>query len=982
MSRRLSWIFHVDSVPMTADVVAGKTSLGGSESACLGLARALRRRGHTVFVAATRLAADVPEVDAHGVRWLASEDLPTAQKLIDPDVFVALRQPGIFRINVQARYRMLWNQDMLIGDEGKNWTMAHSWAFDEVAYVSEYHRKQWEGVVPELKPLGWVTKNGFDAALVPTDVAKVPNRIIHISRPERAMTPLLAMWPELKRRVPEAELHVCRYQSMYDGEGSNVKAMVESYDRQIAAVNAEVGGIVQLGQLAKPELYRAIASASVMWYPGVVDFAETSCIAAIEAQACGTPIVCSYKGALPETAPEAHFVHGDAMSREYQAQSISAVKGYLLDGAANGSIYRKVAEAGLKHVQSYTYDAIAEQWETHLWEQFEARSANTRGVIDALVHEDDYCAALPLMTDQAQIADAIRVIRGEEQGAEQYGKFALDPEVEMTTGKQARHLAVVEAFAGKTRILDLACGNGAFGILLAEADPDRHVTGIDYSAQNIEAAKIAAERHAVGDRTDFRHAVVCDLETGMLNRSALDNMLSPDGLFLGEFLEHVAGAPRLLNELADALGPGVSVVITVPSGPFSEMLPVDMPKQRGHVHHYRPYDLDVMFGEQDAFTVDYLDCGYSPRGKALGHWIVRYVTNPEKPIHARPLSHWAKTTRPKQTLSVGILAHNATHDLNKCLASVWPIADEIVIADTGSDDRTELEHIAARWRAQIIDCPPVQALWGGFSEARNLTLDRATGDWFLWIDADETLVGNGGISKYLESGAFRGYAIFQNHLMLDCPKHADTPVRLFRKGPDIEFYGCVHEQPQQGDCNGDIYPALQLFDVQIAHVGYLTEQVRRGKSINRNLPLLLRDQQVFPDRKLGTVLVIRDLITQGNWRAEANGGQPDAQVWQMYRKAIDLFESNFMDPANKYHAIARPFYEAAVSKVRGAMEIEIALGGAVGGLKGRHAKPQTFWVRTPEHIQPLLDYHNRQAMKVYEPQAVDVEPWVEEAVAV
>ena len=975
MSKRLSWIFHVDSVPMTADVVAGKTSLGGSESACLGLARALQRRGHTVFVAATRLSPDVPEVDAHGVRWLASEDLPTAQKLIDPDVFVALRQPGIFRIGVQARYRMLWNQDMLIGDEGKQWTMGHAWAYDEVAYVSEYHRKQWEGVVPELKPLGWVTRNGFDASLVPTDVQKVPNRIIHISRPERAMTPLLAMWPELKRRVPDAELHICRYQSMYDGEGSNVKAMVESYDRQIAAVNAEVGGIVQLGQLAKPELYRAIASASVMWYPGVVDFAETSCIAAIEAQACGTPIVCSYKGALPETAPYAAFTEGDAMSPEYQAESISDVV-----DALSGYVSVDTRHLALKHVQSYTYDAIAEQWESHLWEKFEARSANVRGVIDALVHEDDYCAALPLMTDQTQIADAVRVIRGEEQGAEQYGKFALDPEVEMTTGKQARHLAVVEAFAGKRRILDLACGNGAFAILLAEAEPDRTVIGIDYSAQNIEAAKVAAERHTVDDRTEFRHAVVCDLETGTLNTSALDNMLTPDGLFLGEFLEHVAGAPALLNGLSEALGPGVQVVITVPSGPFSEMLPVDMPKQRGHVHHYRPYDLDVMFGGQESFTVDYLDCGYSPRGKALGHWIVRYVTNPEKPIHARPLSHWATTIRPKQKLSVGILAHNATHHLNTCLSSVWPIADEIVIADTGSDDRKELEHIAARWKATMINCPPVQALVGGFSEARNLTMDRSAGEWFLWIDADETLVGNGGLAKYLESGPFRGYAIFQNHLMLDCPKHADTPVRLFKKAPDIEFYGCVHEQPQQGDCNGDIYPALQLFDVQIAHVGYLTENVRRGKSMNRNLPLLIRDQQVFPDRTLGTVLVIRDLITQANWRAEAHG--PDERVWQMYRKAIDLFEAKFMDPANKYHKIARPFYEAAVSKVRGALEVEIAIGGAVGGLKGRHAKPQTFWVRTPEHIQPLLDYHNSQALKVYDPQTVDVEPWVPEAVAV
>lgn len=968
VARPLTWIFHVDSVPMTAAVAAGQTSLGGSESACLGLARALRARGHQVFVAATKLASDVPEVDAHGVRWLASEDLPTAQKLIDTDVFVALRQPGIFRIGVQARYRMLWNQDMLIGREAKDYTMALAWAYDEVAYVSAYQRKQWEGVLPELRPLGWVTKNGYDPRHVPQDVAKVPGRIIHISRPERAMTPLLAMWPELKRRVPHAELHICRYQSMYDGEGSQVKAMVEAYDRQIAAVNAEVGGIVQLGHLAKPDLYRAIASAEVMWYPGVVDFAETSCIAAIEAQACGTPIVCSHKGALPETAPYASFVKGDAMTPEYQAESIEAVVRLLKADAYPST------DGGRQHVQSYTYDAIAADWEAHLWQQFKARSANVSGVIDALTHEDDYCAALPLMTDQAQIADAMRVIRGEEQTADAYGKFALDPEAEMTTHKQGRHLAVIDAFADQSRILDLACGNGAFGILLAEARADRTVIGLDYSAQNIDAARAAAARHGVADRTDFRHAVVCDLATGVLNREALADMPLPDGVFLGEFLEHVAGSTRLLNDLADALGAGVQVVITVPSGPFSEMLPVDMVKQRGHVHHYRPYDLQVMFGGQDGFTVDYLDCDYSPRGVALGHWIVRYRTNPAIPVQSRPLEHWRVVMRPKAKLSAGILCHNATKDLNACLNQVWPVVDEIVLADTGSDDRGELEHIAARYGARLITIPSVQQLRGGFSEARNLCMDATSGDWFLWIDADEQLVGNGGLRKYLESGPFRGYALFQNHLMLDAERHADTPVRLFRKGPDIRFYGCVHEQPQQGHANGDILPTLQLHDVQIAHTGYLIEPVRRQKSIGRNLSLLMRDREVFPERRLGAVLWLRDLVTHAAWRVEAHGGKPDATVWSMYRQAIDLFEREFADPSDRLHALARPFYEGAVRHVRGAMEVETSIGGSVGGLGSRAAKPVRFWVRTPDQIAPMLDHYRREALRAFESVPVDVEP--------
>jgi glycosyltransferase involved in cell wall biosynthesis len=332
--------------------------------------------------------------------------------------------------------------------------------------------------------------------------------------------------------------------------------------------------------------------------------------------------------------------------------------------------------------------------------------------------------------------------------------------------------------------------------------------------------------------------------------------------------------------------------------------------------------------------------------------------------------------RPKPRLSWGILAHNATKDLNACLQSIWPIADEIIIADTCSDDRDELEHICDRWGAKLLTLPPVQRLEGGFSQARNITMDASSGEWFGWIDADEVLVNSGGLRKYLEAGPFNGYAIFQNHLMLDCPKHADTPVRVFRKRPDVEFYGVVHEQPQMGDCNGDILPALQLFDVQIAHTGYLTENVRRTKSTHRNLPLLKRDREVFPDRQLGIVLVIRDLITQAAWRVESNQGKTDAPVWEMYRQAIALFETHFLDPNHRLHFLARPFYESAVRHVAGALETEYALGGMVGGLKGRHAKPETFWVRTQAHLPAMLAYFQKKALKVYEPIPLDVEPWV------
>jgi glycosyltransferase involved in cell wall biosynthesis len=227
---------------------------------------------------------------------------------VDWDVFVALRMSWILSQVPQARFRVLWNQDLMYGEQMKQGIMGAAHLYDAIAYVSAYHRHQWETIVPELAPIGYTTRNGYDPAHVPANVEKVPYRIIHCSRPERGLTPLLAMWPALKALVPGAELQICRYSSMYDPTGWG--QVCAAYDRAVEAVQQQVGGITFLGEL--PELYRAIAEASVMWYPGVVDFGETSCIAAIEAQACGTAFVGSFKGALPETVPYGRLIVGDA----------------------------------------------------------------------------------------------------------------------------------------------------------------------------------------------------------------------------------------------------------------------------------------------------------------------------------------------------------------------------------------------------------------------------------------------------------------------------------------------------------------------------------------------------------------------------------------------------------------------------------------------------------------------------------------------
>jgi GT2 family glycosyltransferase/2-polyprenyl-3-methyl-5-hydroxy-6-metoxy-1,4-benzoquinol methylase len=92
-----------------------------------------------------------------------------------------------------------------------------------------------------------------------------------------------------------------------------------------------------------------------------------------------------------------------------------------------------------------------------------------------------------------------------------------------------------------------------------------------------------------------------------------------------------------------------------------------------------------------------------------------------------------KTASKESTLSVCMIVKNEEDHIAKCLMSVKPVADEMIVVDTGSSDGTK--DTAAAFGAKVYDFE-----WtGDFSAARNYSLSQASGDWILVLDADEVI---------------------------------------------------------------------------------------------------------------------------------------------------------------------------------------------------------------------------------------------------
>ncbi len=195
-------------------------------------------------------------------------------------------------------------------------------------------------------------------------------------------------------------------------------------------------------------------------------------------------------------------------------------------------------------------------------------------------------------------------------------------------------------------------------------------------------------------------------------------------------------------------------------------------------------------------------------------------------------------------LSLCMIVRDEEEMLPRCLAAAAPAVDEIVVVDTGSQDRTI--EIAREFGARVIEFE-----WtGSFSEARNVSFDAASGDWLMYLDADEVLV-----SEDVERlRALRGHTWREAFYLIETNFTGDisdgtavthNALRIFRNRPEYRFEGRLHEQIGQR-LPGYLPERIEQTLVRLEHYGYLgAVRDAKGKS-RRNIELLRAQQAESP----------------------------------------------------------------------------------------------------------------------------------------
>ncbi|MFW5980295.1 MAG: glycosyltransferase [Halanaerobiales bacterium] len=192
----------------------------------------------------------------------------------------------------------------------------------------------------------------------------------------------------------------------------------------------------------------------------------------------------------------------------------------------------------------------------------------------------------------------------------------------------------------------------------------------------------------------------------------------------------------------------------------------------------------------------------------------------------------------KPSISLCMIVKDEEKNIKRCLESVYKYLDEIIIVDTGSSDNTI--RIAKEYGAKILE-----EKWDDdFSKARNKSLEYATGEWILYLDADEylPLKTAEGLRELVKDNTITAWIfsiISPINESGDVNKHIN--IRLFRNKKEYYFKGKIHEQIKASILKNNPEESIVNSNLEIYHTGYRIDLPNRREKTLRNIRILKKE---------------------------------------------------------------------------------------------------------------------------------------------
>lgn len=942
----------VPGLPFNGETIH-KQSLGGSESAGYFLARALAKLGHNVTAFTN---TDAPG-DSDGVLYLPMERWAPYVSGTPHDLCIIQRAPQMLTNRVNARLVYLWQHDLAL-KRSENDIKSVAAVIDRVMVLSKFMKEQYSEVYALPDSLLTQTRNGVDLELVEAAKAELaiaaasldaaqaasaqrkPKRLVYMARPERGLDVLLeSIFPKLLEKDPELELALCSYSNPVD----TLAPFYALCEHLAASFGPRVR---QHGHLTKVELYKLLLTSGVYTYPtpspSNAMFAEVSCIAVMEAQACGLPVVASDCGALVETLAggAGTLITGKPGDDQHDDSFVRAVLSYTTDERK----WKRASKKGGERAQELSWDGVAKDWAELIEADLRERSSDVGSLGMHFYKRSDIVPLRALIAVEgtthpgllklSKILDDKYAFMVEPDGyKKQYETIGAthDARVLEMSPREKRFEVLRDFLKSEPAIrtvLDYGCAHGAYATNLAAQLPNISIMGVDIDHFSVEMARSFAEKLSVTGRAAFETLThdALPFADKFHDEVLLDSEHRLwDCAVAQEVLEHVPEPWKVIEALESRVREDGWVYLTVPLGPW-EYTSYDPYPHRCHIWEFDVHDLRDMLKGKTGVRMAALPSGISPElGDMLGWWIIRWqVKDAER--GAKPIDMERKLwlQAPRQSVSATLIAGAGAEDtLHWCLKALRHTADQLVIVDTGLND--EGKRIIAQY-ADVELIPGADPRTEGFETPRNAGLERCWGEWILWVDTDEKLMDTHRIGKYLRHNIFDGYSIKQHHFAVDTEFTPDMPIRLFRRSTGCRWYGMIHEHPERG-INLGVGLTATLADVHIAHVGYLIETGRKQKFM-RNLPMLKKDMEKYPTRLLQKVFVMRENMTQVVFTLQNNGKMMTPELQNICRQVIAMYRENFIDKSLVLSTDPIVYYSQALELLGEGFSVAMQLSAA------------------------------------------------------